>query len=448
MSDNTLDFIAIGLGPFNLSLACLAEPLEDLNGLVLDENAQFDWHPGMMLENARLQTPFLSDLVTLADPTSRYSFLNYLKASGRIYSFYIRESFFLLRREYNQYCQWAASHLSNVRFNTRVESIHYDEAGNHYVVRARCTRSGHEQQFRAHRLVLGTGPRPAVPPCCEHLGGSAIHSSGYLEHKAELQAQRSITVLGSGQSAAEIFHDLLQDIDRYGYQLNWVTRSPRFFPLEYSKLTLEMTSPEYVDYFHDLPPAARDDLVTKQKHLYKGINTDLINDIFDLLYTKRLVTNVPVNLLTNARLETARYCSDSEHHQLEFHHLEQNRPFALNTAGLVLATGYQYREPDFLAGIAERIRRDHHGRFAVGRNYSIDHQGQEIFVQNAELHTHGFVTPDLGMACYRNAWILRELTGREPYAIEQAIAFQQFGAPELPEATQGAVPSMELAHDG
>ena len=39
----------------------------------------------------------------------------------------------------------------------------------------------------------------------------------------------------------------------HGYRLNWVTRSPRFFPLEYTKLTLEMTSPEYVDYFHALP---------------------------------------------------------------------------------------------------------------------------------------------------------------------------------------------------
>ncbi|AZT85706.1 alcaligin biosynthesis protein [Marinobacter sp. NP-4(2019)] len=445
MSDNTLDFIAIGLGPFNLSLACLAEPLEDLSGLVLDENPQFDWHPGMMLENARLQTPFLSDLVTLADPTSPYSFLNYLKARGRIYSFYIRESFFLLRREYNQYCQWAASQLSNVRFNTRVEAIHYDDTANHYVVTARCSRNGNEQRFRARRLVLGTGPRPAVPPCCEHLDGSAIHSSGYLDHKSELQTQPSITVLGSGQSAAEIFHDLLQDVDRFGYQLNWITRSPRFFPLEYSKLTLEMTSPEYVDYFHDLPAETRDDLVTNQKHLYKGINTDLINDIFDLLYTKRLATDVPVNLLTNSRLESARFCGNSKHHELTFRHLEQDRPFSLNTAGLVLATGYQYREPDFLKGIAGRLRRDNRGRFAVGRNYSIDHQGREIFVQNAELHTHGFVTPDLGMACYRNAWILRELTGREPYAIEQAIAFQQFGAPEFDGVMQATGSPMEPA---
>lgn len=445
MSDNTLDFIAIGLGPFNLSLACLAEPLTDLKGLVLDENPQFDWHPGMMMENARLQTPFLSDLVTLADPTSPYSFLNYLKTSGRIYSFYIRESFFLLRREYNQYCQWAASQLGNVRFNTGVEAIHYDDAGGHYVVQARCTRSGNEQQFLARRLVLGTGPRPSVPPCCEHLDGSAIHSSGYLRHKSELQARPSITVLGSGQSAAEIFHDLLQDIDRFGYQLNWVTRSPRFFPLEYSKLTLEMTSPEYVDYFHSLPAATRDDLVTHQKHLYKGINTELINDIFELLYTKRLAGNVPVNLLTNARLESAHYCRDSRHHELALRHLEQDRTFNLTTAGLVMATGYQYQEPAFLKGIADRIRRDEQGRFAVRRNYSIDHRGEDIFVQNAELHTHGFVTPDLGMACYRNAWILRELTGREPYAIEQAIAFQQFGAPESPGTRQGTRPHVEPA---
>ncbi|NEE32703.1 lysine N(6)-hydroxylase/L-ornithine N(5)-oxygenase family protein, partial [Streptomyces sp. SID7982] len=75
----------------------------------------------------------------------------------------------------------------------------------------------------------------------------------YLDGKAELQKKKSITLVGSGQSAAEIYYDLLSEIDTYGYRLNWVTRSPRFFPLEYTKLTLEMTSPEYIDYFHALP---------------------------------------------------------------------------------------------------------------------------------------------------------------------------------------------------
>lgn len=57
-----------GIGPFNLGLACLTEPIDDLDGIFLDEKPHFDWHPGLLLEGATLQTPFLSDLVTLADP--------------------------------------------------------------------------------------------------------------------------------------------------------------------------------------------------------------------------------------------------------------------------------------------------------------------------------------------------------------------------------------------
>ena len=59
----------------------------------------------------------------------------------------------------------------------------------------------------------------------------------------------------------------------------------------------------------------------------------------------------------------------------------------------MLATGYGYVEPGFLAGVQDRIARDSRGRFAVGRNYSTGVEPGEIFVQNAELHTHGFVTP-------------------------------------------------------
>ena len=73
------DFVAIGLGPFNLGLACLAEPLPDLDGVFLEARGEFRWHPGMMLDDATLQVPFLADLVTLADPTSRFSYLAFLK---------------------------------------------------------------------------------------------------------------------------------------------------------------------------------------------------------------------------------------------------------------------------------------------------------------------------------------------------------------------------------
>ncbi|MFF3122459.1 lysine N(6)-hydroxylase/L-ornithine N(5)-oxygenase family protein [Streptomyces sp. NPDC057908] len=415
------DFIGIGLGPFNLGLACLTEPIDELNGVFLESKPDFEWHSGMFLEGAHLQTPFMSDLVTMADPTSPYSFLNYLKERGRLYSFYIRENFYPLRTEYNDYCRWAAAKLSSIRFDTTVESVTYDEGTALYTVR---TATG--GAFRAPRLVLGTGTPPYIPDACQGLGGDYLHNSLYLEGKTTLQAKESITLVGSGQSAAEIYYDLLSEIDVHGYRLNWVTRSPRFFPLEYTKLTLEMTSPEYIDYFHALPEETRYRLESGQKGLFKGIDGELIDAIFDLLYQKNLAGPVPTRLLTNSSLDSARYEESSGTYTLALHQEEQGKDYTLTTEGLILATGYRYRPPAFLEDIHDRLRRDGHGRFDVARNYSIDTTGHGVFLQNAGTHTHSITSPDLGMGAYRNAYIIGELLGREYYPIEKSIAFQEF----------------------
>ncbi|MEV7993061.1 SidA/IucD/PvdA family monooxygenase [Streptomyces sp. NPDC086077] len=413
----TYDFVGIGLGPFNLGLACLTEPIAELDGVFLESKPDFEWHAGMFLDGAHLQTPFMSDLVTLADPTSPYSFLNYLKDRGRLYSFYIRENFYPLRVEYDDYCRWAASQLSSVRFSTTVTEVTYEDEL--YVVR---TTAG--EVFRARHLVLGTGTPPHIPDACQGLGGDFLHNSRYVQNKAELQRKESITLVGSGQSAAEIYYDLLGEIDVHGYQLNWVTRSPRFFPLEYTKLTLEMTSPEYIDYYRELPEATRYRLTTEQKGLFKGIDGDLINEIFDLLYRKNLGGPIRTRLLTNSALTGARY--ENGTYTLGFRQEEQERDFQLDTQGLVLATGYKYAEPEFLKPVRDRLRYDSQGNFDVARNYAVDVTGRGIFLQNAGVHTHSITSPDLGMGAYRNSYIIRELLGSEYYPVEKSIAFQEF----------------------
>lgn len=415
----THDFVGIGLGPFNLGLACLTEPIDELDGVFLESKPDFEWHAGMFLDGAHLQTPFMSDLVTLADPTSPYSFLNYLKEKGRLYSFYIRENFYPLRVEYDDYCRWAAGKLSSIRFGTTVTEVTYQDEDAVYVVR---TAAG--DVYRARHLVLGTGTPPYIPESCRELGGDFLHNSRYLQHKAELQKKESITLVGSGQSAAEIYYDLLSEIDVHGYRLNWVTRSPRFFPLEYTKLTLEMTSPEYVDYFRELPEATRYRLTAEQKGLFKGIDGDLINEIFDLLYQKNLGGPVPTRLLTNSSLNGARY--ENGTYTLSFRQEEQGKDFELDSQGLVLATGYKYAEPEFLEPVRDRLVYDSHGNFDVARNYAVDVTGRGVFLQNAGVHTHSITSPDLGMGPYRNAYIIRELLGTEYYPVEKTIAFQEF----------------------
>jgi lysine N6-hydroxylase len=416
-SSSTHDFVGIGLGPFNLGLACLTEPIAELDGVFLESKPDFEWHAGMFLDGAHLQTPFMSDLVTLADPTSPYSFLNYLKEKGRLYSFYIRENFYPLRVEYDDYCRWAANKLSSVRFGTTVTEVRYED--DLYVV---TTADG--DVFRARHLVLGTGTPPYVPEACQGLGGDFIHNSRYMHHRSELVKKESITVVGSGQSAAEIYHDLLGEINVHGYRLNWVTRSPRFFPLEYTKLTLEMTSPEYIDYYRELPETTRYRLTAEQKGLFKGIDGDLINEIFDLLYQKNLGGPVPTRLLTNSSLTSVRH--ENGTYTLGFRQEEQEKDFEIESQGLVLATGYKYAEPEFLAPVKDRLVYDSQGNFDVSRTYAIDVTGRGVFLQNAGVHTHSITSPDLGMGAYRNSCIIRELLGTEYYPVEKTIAFQEF----------------------
>lgn len=416
------DVLAVGCGPFNLGLAALAEPL-DLDVAVLEARDEFSWHPGMMLEGATIQVPFMADLVTMADPTSRWSFLNYLKHHERLYPFYIRESFYPLRAEYDAYCRWVASELESVEFGHHVDRVTYDEGRDAF--EARCTLADGTQVTRYGRhLVLGVGTAPHVPESLADLDG-VIHTAEYLDHRDELAETERVTIVGSGQSAAEVFHDLLvrRGEDAPG-DLTWVTRSPRFFPMEYTKLTLEMTSPDYVDHFHALPSARRDALGRDQRNLFKGISGDLIDAIYDTLYEASLHGRVPARLGTAQEVVAAETTADGQ--LLQLRHLDTDETSTLTSERIVAATGYASRVGSLVDELPD-VRLDERGRPAVTRDFTLDDGRGRIFVQNGEEHTHSLTAPDLGMGAHRNSVILNRILGREAYRVEERIAFQTFG---------------------
>ena len=178
----------------------------------------------------------------------------------------------MLRREFEAYCQWVAAQLSSVRFGHRVDAIRPCSEGGWSV----WTRG---VEHRARAVVLGVGCVPSLPEFARGL----THSSGYLTVRDQALAARSVAVIGSGQSAAEVFADVLE----YGSgRLDWFTRSAGFLPMEYSKLGLEHFSPEYTAYFHALPEERRDALRAKQDLLYKGIDAGTSERIYDLLYRR------------------------------------------------------------------------------------------------------------------------------------------------------------------
>lgn len=440
MIDSPYDFIAIGVGPCNLGLACLAAPLEGVRSLFLEKKSDFSWHPGMLLDGTTLQNPFLADLVSMADPTSPLSYLNYCKLQGRLYSYYIRENWYLARQEFDRYCKWAAAQLDNLRFGYEVLEVYYDPGQPGYVVSG--VADGAAFQYRCRKLVVGIGGVPHLPPCCDP--GDArqpVHTSAYLSNKASLQRCRNITVIGSGQSGAEVYHDLLQASEQHGYSLNWVTRASRFFQMESAKLTLELITPDYGDYFYDLASEVKAQVIDDHRTIYNGINQSLIESLYGLLDERRHRQAPPTRLLTNLALERCAPLPDGQW-ELHFTHTQLGRRYRHVTDGLVFATGYRYQVPRFVEGIRERIRWDEAGRYAPSRHWAVDHENREIYVQNVGLHSHGLVNPDLGLACFRNSRLLLELTGKDAYPCEPQTAFQDFaprdGSGFLPLASQVA----------
>ena len=428
MEDIIYDLAGIGIGPFNLGLAALASQLHNFKSIFFDKNNSFEWHAGMMIDGTTLQVPFYADLVTLADPCNPFSFICFLIAMGRLFPFAIKENNYVSRKEYNQYCQWVAKQLHNLHFGYSVREIFFNEENNCFKIAATDIQNKSKQIFYAKRLILGTGMNPYIPDSVnDAIDKNVFHSSAYLFRRNELLLKSAITIIGSGQSAAEIFYDLLQNWHNQDKTLQWFTKSRQFFPMDVSKFSCEFSTPDYINYFYNLNESTKQRVLAHQQHLFKGINSSLLQEIYDMLYEKLVDNNQKqITLITNCELHhiEKNNCNTYSTHLFQ---AEKKQALCYNAEAIILATGYRYVIPEFIEPIRDKIRWTPEKLYDVDKNYSISKGCKNIFVQNAEMHTHGFNAPDLGLGAYRNAVILNEILGYERFCISKRNTFQSFG---------------------
>ncbi len=423
------DVIAVGAGPFGLGLAALASGVDELDLVVLESSPELRWHPGLMFDDASLQVSFLADLVSLVEPTHPLSFLAYLAEADRLYQFYVRERFHPSRREYEDYLRWAAAKLPTVRFSHRVQEIRWEDR--RFAVDV--ARGGKGLlRLTAGDLVLAVGTEPYLPSGLARLPGEALlHSADYLHRIGDVEAAGHVTVVGSGQSGAEVVLDLLRRNLAGGPAVSWLTRTPSFAPLDYTKLVLEQTTPDYVRHFHELAPDVREGLVAEQWRHYKGIDTETLDELHDLLYRRELDHALaPVTLQPGMTVESA-LPHPAGGVELRCRHRDTGAAVVARTDLVVAATGYTEREPAFLAPLTPLLRRDSRGRYRVRLDHSVELDPAvtgRVFVANADLHSHGVAAPDLGIGAVRNATVLNAITGRELFRLPQRTAFTTFGA--------------------
>ncbi|GHF65438.1 lysine N6-hydroxylase [Amycolatopsis bartoniae] len=418
----TLDLAGVGIGPFNLSLAALADRVPGLRTGMFERRKEFRWHPGLLIEGATIQVPFLADLVTLADPTHPLSFLNYLRAHDRLFPFYFAEKFHLDRTEYDDYCRWAAGQLDACHFGVEITGIDATESVFQLT-------TGDGETIAAQNVVLGVGTTPSLPEPLRPLVSRApvLHSADYLTERERLLAAPGVTVVGSGQSGAEVFLDLLRH-RRHPGGLRWIARTGAFAPMEYSKLGLEQFTPDYTTFFHGLEESIRDSLLPAQWQLYKGIDAKTIAAIHEELY--RLSIGGWPDVVLTPGVELVSAALDGGRIALGLRHQQQGTEAVWHTDAVVCATGYTETPIDHLLGpLADRLVTDGRGRPVVERDHRLRLDGVpgSVFVQNAERHTHGVGAPDLGLAAYRAASIVNSVCGREVYRLPSRTAFTTFG---------------------
>ncbi|TIU82441.1 MAG: lysine N6-hydroxylase, partial [Mesorhizobium sp.] len=168
-----LSCIGVGAGPSNLSLACQMHEQIGQGALFLDRQVDFRWHPGSAFDCSELQVSHFKDLVTLVNPRSAYTFVNYLHENGRLYHFLNAQFEAVLRAEFERYLNWAFHRNPLVRGGETVREIRFDGE-----FRVRTDKA----VLGARNLVVGIGKQAHIPPQFQGWAGRNLFHSSQMLH--------------------------------------------------------------------------------------------------------------------------------------------------------------------------------------------------------------------------------------------------------------------------
>lgn len=433
------DLIGIGFGPSNLALALTLQEEKERTGqvplrsLFLERRDDFAWHPDMLLEGARVQLSFLKDLVTLRNPCSRFTFLSYLKQKGRLEDFVNLRQLFPTRLEFNDYYRWCASQVSDyVRFGTEVIEIVPIESEPGWVetlkVRARCRVTGAVEEHLTRHLVVATGSEASLPCDAEiRAGGRVFHTANFLsrveERFPDTLAPYRFLVVGSGQSAAEIFQFLYSR-----YSNADVTATMRRFaykPADESHFVNEIFQTDAVDFIYGLSAEDRRTLI--QEHYdtnYSAVDRELIREIYCTLYDHRVAGGDRMRVRPFMELRLVEELESSV--AVDLWNRVDKRTERMEVDGVVLATGFRRRQRHpLLEKLGPYLVTEGEDGFAIERTYSIRSRSgfePKVFLQGFCEATHGLSDTLLSVLPMRAQEIIGSVSAslESPRMVEKA----------------------------
>lgn len=418
------DLIGIGVGPANLSLAALLTTARErgltaLRSIFFEKDQAIFWHSGQMFPGTLMQTEFYRDLVTPKDPTSRFSFLNYLKSNGWLDQFFCSSTVYPTRREFEDYFNWVANQIADIVFAANVHSVDYNPETNLFVVDVE-NETQPQRRYESKHIVLGCGAGPKSTNASR--SGRVVDVSGLLGFDFPNSLQR-VLVVGGGQSAAECVNYLLDQYAETATHIVWVTSETAFRALDTSNFSRETYSASYARDFAALPKSFREKIIHDDRSVANGITPLFAQALYQRLYRLKYFTSPGAanpSVHVQANTEVMEIHDEANGARVTARSLPTGETSVDVFDCVILCTGLDdktvFHSPIIGAQLKSRISKNE-----ASNGYAIAWDGppdRMIFVQSQNTLTHGLGDASFVTAPGRNACILNSITGKEIYRID------------------------------
>lgn len=401
------DILGIGIGPFNLSLAALLSQVKDVNPIFFEAKPTFNWHEGLLFEDANITVSHLKDLVTLAQPTNPFSFTSFLHQKKRIYRYIINDQKYVRRREFNQYLQWVSQNIDFLRFGTPIVDLKY--LGNRFAV-----TTVNQEVYQAKNIALGCGRVPRVPAMFQSHVGQDIFPAVNIRAQMNALKDKEIAIVGGGQTGAEILLQILSNRENLPKRIHWISSRKNIAPIDDSPYANELYVPSYATYHCRQDKKTREKLMQDNLLTADGITEDILRNIYRLLYDIEVIEGRHiVDYYLSSRVTGVNKGANGYRMQVSNKMTGQSQFIAVEKA--VLCLGFEATMPRFIESLMPQMDLED-GKFMLNEDFSVKWAGggeNKIYALNAGRHVFGLAESNFALMAWRSAVIVNSLVERQ-----------------------------------
>jgi len=414
LNHQQVEILAIGAGPSNLAFAIAIEEMAPADlaqrTIIIEQHDGVVWQRGMLLPWTQSQVSFLKDLVTMRNPLSRFSFVNFLHSEGRLHDFVNMASFLPFRVEISAYLAWVARSLEHVRVQYGQKCVGVEAVKSPGgIITGWMVTMADGSTIGAKTLVVGAGREARVPEVFRELPAErVIHSTDYSARITGIdpEAAMRVVVIGAAESAAEMLWETHQRLPKS--QCAMVMRTVGLDYYQTSKFTNELYFPSFTDKFFDAPAEARKQVLQAMRQTnYAGVTPEMLDTLFRQIYLERLIGQQRLSMITMVDVTSAAVRDDEVVLTLHDRMMGTDREHRCDL--VMLGTGFEPRMPAIVRGAANACGVE---QIQVSRAYRLVTPPSvlaDCYLQGTNEETHGIADSLISVLAVRAGEIVEDI---------------------------------------